>query len=284
MQLQKKLIVYFVMAYFFSWIVFVPLALNKQGLIYLFPDDDAHARTQDLWHAFGGVGPIISALLTLIIFNGKNGLRNYFKSYSLKKLTISGWLLSFSPFILFAFALLVGRLVKGEWFSVPGFFQDNGLLTASSFLMWFFPLLTYGFGEEGGWRGFALRQLQSKYTAMRATFILSIGWLGWHIPTFFYRYHLSGAMLFGFVLGLFAGAIWMTFLFNYTKGSLLAVSLWHFSFNLVSMIGTEAVVAATMSTVVMIAAVFIVIKYEPANLSPFQRTSIEFGEIRIKGK
>jgi hypothetical protein len=84
-------------------------------------------------------------------------------------------------------------------------------------------------------------------------------------------------MLIGFILGLFAGAIWMTFLFNYTHGSLLAVSLWHFTFNFVSMIGTEAIVAGTMSTIIILVAIFIVIKYGKSNLSPFTKTSVEFG-------
>jgi membrane protease YdiL (CAAX protease family) len=135
-------------------------------------------------------------------------------------------------------------------------------------------LLTYGFGEEGGWRGYALPRLQSRHTAMLATLILTLFWLGWHIPSFFYRYELSGGMLLGFILGLFAGSIVLTFLFNYTKGSLLAVSLWHFTFNMVSMIGTEAVLAATMSTIIMIVAVFLAIKYGMKDLSPWPRTSI----------
>jgi membrane protease YdiL (CAAX protease family) len=271
MQRHKKLVCYFSMAYFFSWIVFVPLALNNQGVIFLFPQDEAHARTLDLWHAAGGIGPYVSALITLAYFNGKEGLRIYFNSYSLKKLTLSGWLLSFSPLILFAVAMLVGRLVNHEWFSLPGFFRNNDLLDSSNFLLWFLPLVTYGFGEEGGWRGYALPQLQSKYSAMRATILLTMGWLGWHIPTFFYRYHLQGSMLVGFILGLFAGAICMTFLYNFTKGSLLAVSLWHFTFNLVSMIGTEVIVAATMSTVIMILAAFIMIKFGMKDLSPFPK-------------
>ena len=267
------------MAYFFSWIVFVPLALNKHGFIFLFPHDAEHARTIDFWHAFGGLGPVISAIITLLYFNGRNGLKIFLKEYSVKKITAVGWMFALSPFLLFAFAMIIARFANGEWLSLPGFFRENDLLNTSNFLMWFFPLLTYGFGEEGGWRGFALPQLQTKYSALLSTSILTVFWLGWHIPTFFYRYQLSAGMLVGFILGLFAGAIWMTFLFNYTSGSLLAVSLWHFTFNLVSMIGNETVVAATMSTVIMLVALFIILKYRMKDLSPFPKTSIEFGEI-----
>jgi membrane protease YdiL (CAAX protease family) len=197
-------------------------------------------------------------------------------------LTVKGWLLSFSPLFIFLIGIIAGRFINGQWLSIAGFYQNNDLLNMTNFGMWFFPLLTYGFGEEAGWRGYALPQLQSKHSAMMATIILTMFWLGWHIPTFFYRYQLSGGMLVGFISGLFAGAICLTFLFNYTRGSLLAVSCWHFTFNFVSMIGTEQVVAATMSTIIMLLAVFIVIKYRMKDLSPFPKTAIEFGHLIIK--
>jgi membrane protease YdiL (CAAX protease family) len=276
MQLSKKLIVYFALAYFLSWLIFVPLALNKQGLIFLFTDDAAHARTQDVWHAFGGFGPFLSAMLTTFLFHGRKGFRIFFNAYSLKKLNFKGWLLALSPVFLLFVSVLIAKFVNGEWLSFSKFFQNNHLLNGPDLLIWFFPLLTYGFGEEGGWRGYALPQLQSKYSALTATIILSFFWLGWHIPSFFYRYQLSGGMLIGFMLGLFAGAILMTFIYNYTKGSLLAVSLWHFAFNLVSMIGTPAVVAASMSTIVMVLAAFVVIRYGKKDLSPFPKISYLF--------
>ena len=279
MQIMKKMTVYFVLAYFFSWMVFVPLALNKQGIIFLFPQDTEHARTLDAWHAFGGFGPFISAIITLLFFDGKKGLRFFLNSYR-KKLTSTGWLLALSPILLFCLGILVARIINGEWLSVAGFFRNNNLLLVPDFLMWFFPLLTYGFGEEGGWRGFALPHLQSRHSAMRATVILTVFWLGWHIPSFFYRYELSGGMLIGFILGLFAGAVLLTFLFNFTNGSLLAVSLWHFTFNFVSMIGTDAVVAATMSTILMIIAVFVVIRFGGKNLSPYPRTISALGNLK----
>ena len=59
MQLNKKLIVYFALAYFFSWAFFVPLALNKHELIFLFRHDADHARMLDVWHAMGGFGSLL---------------------------------------------------------------------------------------------------------------------------------------------------------------------------------------------------------------------------------
>lgn len=277
MKTDRALIAYFVLAYFFSWIFFVLLAFNRHGFIFLFPDDPAHARTLDVWHAFGGLGPLLGAIVTILVFHNRERFRQFFDAYSFKKLTMTGWLLALSPILIFCIALLAGRIINGEWLSISGFFRKNDLLTPSHFIAWFFPLLTYGFGEEAGWRGYALPHLQSKYSALLSTTILAVLWVGWHIPTFFYRYPLSGGMFIGLVLGIFAGAICMTFLFNFTKGSILAVSLWHFTFNLVSMIGTDAVSSAVMSTIVMVLAVILVIIYGARDLSPFPKTKYPVG-------
>lgn len=268
------------MAYFFSWIIFVPLALNKLEVIFLFPHDEAHAREIDLWHSFGGIGPILSAILAVRLFDGKRGFSNFFKQYSLKKITFAGWFLSLFPVFLFMIAVLFSRIVEGRWIDLFAFFRDNKLCSPLNFFMWFLPILTYGFGEEGGWRGFVLPHLQSKYNALTATFILWFFWLGWHIPTFFYRYQLSGMMLIGFIFGLFAGAVLLTFTYNCTRGSLLAVSLWHFTFNFVSMIGNQVMMAATMSSLVIASAVFVLIKYGRKNLSPFPKTSVAWEDAR----
>jgi membrane protease YdiL (CAAX protease family) len=48
-------------------------------------------------------------------------------------------------------------------------------------------LLTYGLGEETGWRGYALPRLQRTRPATSATLILAILWAGWHTPALFYR-------------------------------------------------------------------------------------------------
>lgn len=275
MMRQKPLIIYFILAYFFSWLVFVLLALNHHNIIFLFPDDAAHARMQNLWHAFGGLGPALGAVLTLKIFFGKSYFKKYLQSYTLKKLTSSGWIIALSPFLIFLFAIIINLIVKNEWFSVSDYFRENNLFAPINLLAWFFPLVTYGFGEEAGWRGFALPYLQNKYSAFKATTILSVFWIGWHIPSFFYRYDFSGGMLIGFIIGIFAGALWLTFVFNYTKGSLLVVSIWHFIWNTVSMIGKTEMIAAIMSTLIMVLAVFVVWKFKGTNLSPFNKTILQ---------
>lgn len=276
MKWSKPIVFFVALAYLISWIVFVLLALNHHHLIFLFPDDKVHARLQDLWHSTGGLGPILAALLTFRVFYNREARRQFRSGYSVKKLTRKGWLLSFSPLLIFAVSLAATRIIQHKWFDFSDFFQNNHLTQPANLLAWSLPILFYGFGEEGGWRGYALPALQTRYSAFRSTVILSVIWVCWHIPSFFYRYDLKGMAYTGFVLGIFAGAIWLTFLFNYTKGSILAVSLWHLAFNFVSMTGKdEVVLSAIMSVLVMALAAFVLIRYRGKDLSPFQRSSLQ---------
>lgn len=90
-------------------------------------------------------------------------------------------------------------------------------------------ILTFGIGEETGWRGFALPRLQRGRSALSATIILWVFWALWHLPLFFYSYEAS--ILPGFLIGLLAGAITLTWLYNSTSGTILLVALWHGTFN-----------------------------------------------------
>jgi membrane protease YdiL (CAAX protease family) len=224
MKKSKPVRVYIVLAYLISWLTFISLALNHYQIIFLFRDDAAHARVQDAGHSLGALGPLLAAIITLKLFYTKENRRQFLSGYSVRKLTTMGWILAFSPLLIFAFSLLVSRIINHHWVDILGYFQNNKLNDPVNLLAWCLPVLFYGFGEEAGWRGYALPALQSKRSAFKATVILSIIWACWHIPSFFYRFDLKGAAYVGFLPEIFAGAIWLTFLFNYTRGNIFAVS------------------------------------------------------------
>jgi membrane protease YdiL (CAAX protease family) len=129
-----------------------------------------------------------------------------------------------SPLALFAVAALLTRADLSRlsvWTSDP--LQLFEILVVST---------AYGLGEEPGWRGFMLPKLQARHDAWAATLLLALVWAAWHAPFFAYRYDFGGpGMIAGFVVTLFAGALWLTFLYNSTGGSVLAVALWHVIWN-----------------------------------------------------
>jgi membrane protease YdiL (CAAX protease family) len=167
------------------------------------------------------------------------------------------WLFALSPLIVLAGVLLID-VVTGQ--AVPaardfavfsGLPASWGVLGVATAIF-----LVNGFGEETGWRGHALPALQRRTSPLRATIILSVLWAGWHAPMFavvttFQAF--TAPILVGWFLGLFCGAVVLTWLYNRSGGSILLVAIWHSSYNLIS--GTDAAqgLLAAISTTLVIA-------------------------------
>src|SRR5262249_40695328 len=80
-------------------------------------------------------------------------------------------------------------------------------------------------GEEPGWRGFALPQLQAKHTPLVASLILAPVWAFWHLPLFGTEF--PWPIVPPFVLSVFGGTCVLTWVFNGAKGSVLLTMLFH---------------------------------------------------------
>lgn len=88
------------------------------------------------------------------------------------------------------------------------------------------------FGEEIGWRGFALPRLQMRFSPLVASIILGVIWGVWHFPLHFRGKYdvLLGADLIGLAVRIFTGvvlAILFTWLYNRSRGNLWLMVLLH---------------------------------------------------------
>jgi membrane protease YdiL (CAAX protease family) len=141
-----------------------------------------------------------------------------------------------SPVVLFLLAAVVVRVVSGRWPDLRLLGQANYLpyLGWGVLPLW---LVTFGFGEETGWRGFALPRMQKTMSVSKATLLLGLLWTLWHVPSFFYHETYVGMgwiMLPGFIFGVLCGAVLFTWLYNGTGGSVLMVAVWHALFDLLT--------------------------------------------------
>ena len=103
---------------------------------------------------------------------------------------------------------------------------------APTLFITFFSVLFFsgGINEESGWRGFAQKRLQTKYSPLVATLILWVMMTIWHIPGDIVQYRHGGYLL--VKIGLFPFfAILFNWVYNRTKGSILAPAIFHASMN-----------------------------------------------------
>jgi len=252
---NRSLFLFFLLAYLISWGVEIPLALQAQGV--------THSKLPFSVHYLAGYGPMLAALIMTGLVEGGEGLRNLFGRMLKWRLKPVWWLAAISPLVIYLLLGAIIGLVQRQTVDFRLLGQVDFLpgLGLAALPLW---ILTFGIGEETGWRGYALPRLQNGRSALAATFVLWIFWALWHLPLFFYSYVVS--VLPGFLIGLLAGAIVFTWLYNSTGGSILIVAVWHGAFNFVTACTAcqTGPGAAIVSALVMIWAVLVVIRYRPA--------------------
>jgi uncharacterized protein len=249
---NRAVATFFVLAYAFTWSWWIPIAVRGQIV------QPGRLPT----HFPGLVGPALAALVVTAVSDGVPGLRELLSR--LVRWRIGGWLAFalLSPIALWLLAALV-LAIQGT--AVPPL-SDFGVfpgLPATTFVVVFLAeFLINGYGEETGWRGFALPRLQRRHSALVATLILAPLWAGWHLPMLWVNAGMRGmspAMMAGFVVGITCGAIVLTWLYLRSGQSVLATALWHASYNMVSATAAAAPAAAIVTTGVIVGAIVILV-------------------------
>lgn len=266
---NKELILYFFLAFTTTWSFSAILILSKFEIIKPVP----------AWlHSFTAYGPIISAFLITYIFRGTPGIKSLFSG--IIKWKIGFWWLAFSAlsiifiFIISAFIvfLITGETINWSLIGKLENLPNYGILAA-----YLFALFNSGIGEETGWRGFALPRLQKSFNAFQSTIILSIIWAFWHLPFFFYMPDFTrwGIASFpGAIIALIIGGLILTWIYNSTRGSILAVALWHSSYDLLGTKGAPELVPVLVVIVILVFGLLIPFIFKSENLSTQERQKI----------
>lgn len=253
---SRELTLFFVLAFALSWSIGVPLALAQHGIIpsWLPP-----------WaHYLAAYGPMLSAVVVTGLSSGAPGLKELGRRMTRWRNCPKWWIVSLSPLLVGYVAILVLNAVMQAEISLTTLGAVNYLppLGLGALVLWF---LTFGLGEETGWRGFALPRLQKGRSALAGTALLAGLWARWHLPQFFYLF--EPAMAIPWLIGLFAGAIFLTWLYNSAKSSVLMVAIWHGSFNFMTASAADiGALPAVVSTVVILLAFLIVIRTDTQSL------------------
>lgn len=259
---KHSLVIFFVLAFALSWLIWLPQLASVQGFL--------DKPVSPYLHLVGGFGPMFAAMIVTGITAGRMGIRELVGRMFRRRVSIVWHLIVwFGPVLMFGISALIVRVTSGVWPDLGRFGQTTEYPQMALLVYWVVNMI-YGWGEETGWRGFALPRLQKRYNAFVATLILSIFWALWHLPVFwfvdgFMKMGLGGAM--GWFFSLFLGAVLMTWLYNSTQGSILIVAMFHGTVNIVfnsPVSGDFATMMGMLMTLWGIAVLFI---YKPAALS-----------------
>jgi uncharacterized protein len=213
-------------------------------------------------HFPGLLGPAIAAIVVTGLTGGLAGLRGLGSRMLRWRVPARWYLAAAAPLLVAVAVAAILQLTGAEFPGWAAFGRMPGLPELGVLGVVARTLLVNGFGEETGWRGFALPSFRRWHPKLQASVLVAIPWVLWHLPTFFldsgYRGTLNPLVLPGFVFGIFAGAIVLTWIYEGAGCSVLLVALWHTSFNLGSATRAAEGVIAPLVTVFVIVSAFVI--------------------------
>ena len=239
-----------VLAYALSWSWWWPL---------LFANEPVRPGVGWPSHMPGLLGPAVAAAIVVAAVEGREGFARW--AARLGRWRVGAWWLTVAAVVAagLAAAMLTGSgSGGGSWTAYPGLPSSLGAVAVVAAV-----LLVNGIGEEAGWRGFAVERLARRRSLLVTALLVAPVWAAWHLPLFFvlasFR-SFAPADVVGWLLGLTAGSVVLTWLYLRGRRSVLLVAAWHTAFNFTSATpAASGAMAAVTSTLVMIAAVAIVV-------------------------
>lgn len=215
---------FYLLAYACTWSLSVPLMLSRRGWVAVHLPEGL-----ELLAAFG---PFVAAMLVARALAGRAGPAALLASCLRWRVGVGWWGVALgSPVALLAAAALA-LWAAGQPLMSPAAPGLATLATAAGLAdLVVAGGIIQGWGEEPGWRGFALPRLLARNGPLGATLRLFPVWLGWHLPSFLARPEFGWAQLAAFSVGILAAAVWLTLIWRGTA-SVLAAAGWHAMVNI----------------------------------------------------
>lgn len=221
---RSQLILFVVISYSILW------GLFGIGTLFRIP------FTYDPWELGGllvliGVSAsLIGSAVSVLILEGVDGLRQLFKRSFQWRFNFIWYLAA----LLTPFIIIIANTMAVAW-TTETEFPNNWFLPSMPFGFMFFFLIYDGLGEEIGWRGFALPELQKEFGSLGGSIVVGIIWSFWHLPLFFMPgSYQHGDPLIPFTYLLTCWTIIMALFISKARGSVLPCILLHGSANFIA--------------------------------------------------
>lgn len=212
---------------------------------------------------FGGAGPVVAALIIVHLFEAAEYRRDFWsRTFDIRRIPWKFLLAALltHPIILFA-AIGIELLMGGELQA-----QTNNLTNLGEIIGLVIVVFVFGpLPEEMGWRGIGYERLVQKKNPLMASLLLGIAWAAWHIPLFLIEGTFQNGLGFGsfrfwvFLLSNIPLVVIMTWIYNHTERSILAVVFVHFSGNIIGAIVTKSDRLAFVELIILIIVAFVLV-------------------------
>ncbi|MCW1954144.1 MAG: CPBP family glutamic-type intramembrane protease [Flavobacteriia bacterium] len=225
---RKKLLVFLILTFLWSWILWII------GLNYLSDGINQESIGKFLVFFFVGIyGPTISGIITTLFYDGLKGLFELIKKVFIWKVPLINYIYIILLPLIF---VIIGIALYSQFIGEIGDFDKMAFLSIPTILL--AGLYAGPLGEELGWRGFLLPELQKKYTNLKSAIIIGFIWFIWHIPLWWAPFgtlvsgeSISFLPVITYFLMLMCLSIIITWLVINSKGSVLVAILFHLSIN-----------------------------------------------------
>jgi membrane protease YdiL (CAAX protease family) len=224
---DRNLVLYFVIVFIWSGLSWLPMVLFSVSI------------NEPLGFSLSTIsvfGPLASAFILTYFNQGKDGIRRLLKRGFDRRFG-KKWLIPI--FLLFpalnGSAVLVATLTEKITIDMSWVSNLPSVILGDLFL--FILFCVWAAGEEFGWRGYALDRLQKRFNATISSIMLGIIWWAWHIPALGFQSSTLGTQpinVWVFLAIILEFAVLLTWIYNNTNGSILAVILFHAMFNMAS--------------------------------------------------
>lgn len=194
-----------------------------------FPTVFVPGKFEDLSY-LSNFGPALGALIVIGIVEGSDGIKRLIRSLFQWRVKFVWYLVVLlGPALMMVTAVVLYYLFTGNglarnsnnWFSA---LPQHLLMVVSIFIFMMIGI----WGEEIGWRGFALPRLQKKYHPLLASLILGAIWAVWHLPLFFIEGSQQAQLgMTYFLLATLGYSILYSWIYNGSKESLFMIWLLH---------------------------------------------------------
>lgn len=216
---RRPLLAFVLLAYGATWLVMLPLLLQRRGVI--------PAVLPDAWEALAAFGPCLAAWWVLRANPDQPWRAEWLASLRRWPRAAHGWWLTVGSPMAFLLVALGFEFWRTGAPPPLGAALAATLGTLHGLLdLVLVAALLQSLGEEPGWRGFLLPRLRARHGPLAATLVLFPAWLLWHLPMFLSRPEFGLAQFGGFALGILSAAIWLTAVWEDTR-SIAAAVLWH---------------------------------------------------------